>query len=756
MFRIRRQQLIRAMLLAPMFLAVASAALLLPETAHGATFTVNSTNSLDDGTCNATHCSLHEAIDAANAAGGPDTIAFNIGGGGAQTISVSPDPLPAITSPLTIDGTTQPAYAGSPLIRITDTGAISAGLTVQSAGVLIRGLSITAFDAGILIDPPGGATIQGNYIGLAPNGSVVGNDTGIDTRDGSNGNQIGGTTPAARNVISGNTSREIRIDSDDNVIEGNYIGTNATGMIGVGAPTGISITLVDGNRIGGLMAAARNVISGHSATGILAAGDLTDIHGNYIGLSADGTAAIPNGIGVSIGTNADSVDVRGNVVSNNTDYGIHDAGSSDSTVIEDNLLGVGPDGVTPMGNGDGTAGDAAVYVSNTDSTILNNVVAYTAGRGIRVAVGTTPTIRGNSIFLNDGLGIDIGDDNAVDAPCCITITSAVTQPGVTIISGHVIAPMSTVWVLDFYDSAACDLSGFGEGERYLGQQVVPMGGSTFVPFNFLTPLGVTPGRVVTGTVNATSEFSSCVAVPACGAGDPDCDGWASPQQTKHPGPTNNDTATDNCVSVWNTPQGNTDGNFVDNSPPYASGADDKTWIRSDAQGNDCDPDDDNDGLDDNVEPGLPYAPCPTASGPTDPLLRDTDGDRFLDGPECTLGFDPVSSASKPALSACGPTGDTDGDRVTDRVEVCNYNSNPGNADSDGDVGLDGAKDGCEVGSINGDRVINAGDQLLLAQEIVRVPPPAKLVNFDLNKDGSVSSGDQLLMAFFISPPGQCP
>jgi hypothetical protein len=108
------------------------------------------------------------------------------------------------------------------------------------------------------------------------------------------------------------------------------------------------------------------------------------------------------------------------------------------------------------------------------------------------------------------------------------------------------------------------------------------------------------------------------------------------------------------------------------------------------------------------------------------------------------------------LASCGPTGDTDGDRITDRVEVCNYNSNPNSTDTDGDMALDGAKDGCEVASLNADRVVNAGDQLLLSQEIVRVPPPAKLVNFDLQKDGAVNAGDQLLMAFFISPPGQCP
>src|SRR5687768_16908746 len=76
-------------------------------------------------------CSIYEAILAANTtalvfdcpAGAPglDTMAFNVGGGGAQTISVSFD-LPDITEPLNIDGTTQPGFAGTPLILVRAPG----------------------------------------------------------------------------------------------------------------------------------------------------------------------------------------------------------------------------------------------------------------------------------------------------------------------------------------------------------------------------------------------------------------------------------------------------------------------------------------------------------------------------------------------------------------------------------------------------------------------------------------------------------
>jgi hypothetical protein len=210
-------------------------------------------------------------------------------------------------------------------------------------------------------------------------------------------------------------------------------------------------------------------------------------------------------------------------------------------------------------------------------------------------------------------------------------------------------------------------------------------------------------------------------------------------------------ASDNCVSILNATQLNTDVNFIDQTPP--STQDDSTHPNSDTAGDACDTDDDNDGLTDADE----------ASGAacigiiTDPLLRDADGDRVLDGAECVRGTNPTSAASKPTIAQCGPNIDTDGDRLKDYVEVCAYNTDPAVTDTDGDQTLDGARDGCEAASINNDRVINSGDQLLMVLEILREPTPSlRLVSMDVNKDGALNSGDQLLLAQFISPSGQCP
>jgi|CXWL01.1.fsa_nt_gi hypothetical protein len=210
-------------------------------------------------------------------------------------------------------------------------------------------------------------------------------------------------------------------------------------------------------------------------------------------------------------------------------------------------------------------------------------------------------------------------------------------------------------------------------------------------------------------------------------------------------------AADNCPAVANAAQASTDRNFIDQTPP--STQDDKTWPNSDAQGDACDTDDDNDGLTDGDE-----ATGGACTGTvTNPLLRDTDGDRALDGAECALGTNPNDDASKPSAAACGLGTDTDGDRVSDRAEVCGYNTSPANTDTDGDRTLDGARDGCEAASLNNDRAVNSGDQLLLVLEIIREPSPSlRLVSMDVNKDGGVNSGDQLLVAQFLSPTGQCP
>ncbi|MBI5289410.1 MAG: hypothetical protein HY873_10620 [Chloroflexi bacterium] len=234
---------------------------------------------------------------------------------------------------------------------------------------------------------------------------------------------------------------------------------------------------------------------------------------------------------------------------------------------------------------------------------------------------------------------------------------------------------------------------------------------------------------------------------------------------------------DNCPLRYNPFQENSDADFISGEGLHP---DDLNRVDSDYPGDECDTDDDNDGMPDTDEfvvpcptptpgPGPTPGPCgpspctPGMSG-TSPVLLDTDGDRVTDGAECALGSDPTDPASRPP-AIVGPDADSDGlpdaldpndadmdsddDGLKDGLEFRGYASDPGNANTD----TDGGTDGCEAISLNNDLKVNSGDQLLLLQEYLRMPPPAKLANYDLNKDGPINSGDQLLMLQFF---GMCP
>ncbi len=233
-------------------------------------------------------------------------------------------------------------------------------------------------------------------------------------------------------------------------------------------------------------------------------------------------------------------------------------------------------------------------------------------------------------------------------------------------------------------------------------------------------------------------------------GDAEPDEWHDCPRLNHEGPKNTEQGEDNCVGVANFSQGNNDGNYIDHSPPYMPGVDDKTWPDSDGAGDACDNDNDNDGISDTDEAdgGTSCAAI------TEPLLRDTDADRFLDGAECVLGTDPTSFASKPLVTACGGTTDVDGDKLTERVEFCFYGTDPNNSDTDGDKALDGGNDGCEAASFNHDRIVNVADMGMLATAISNVS--FRVVSVDVNKDGAWNPADQGIVASFISPSGQCP
>ena len=322
--------------------------------ATAATFTVNSTADTDDGACNAANCTLREAIIAANGTPAADTIRFVIGSG-VRTIALTSE-LPAVSQPAILDGTTQPGFAGSPIIELTDAapGTVQRGLVITAGASTVRGLAIYNFTQGIQLNSAGNNVIRGNYIGLTAAGAAGVQSVGIEIDVPSPGNTIGGTTPADRNIISG-SGTNLQIFSNQNLVSGNFIGTDPTGSLALGGNRGIGLNSASSNTIGGASASSRNVISGNASQAIFidGGGNGNRILGNFIGPDRAGTTSVQlvgtdgitdAGTATEIGGAASG---EGNVISGNftavTLFG-------SDTVVQGNLIGPNAAGTEALPN----------------------------------------------------------------------------------------------------------------------------------------------------------------------------------------------------------------------------------------------------------------------------------------------------------------------------------------------------------------------------------------------------------------------
>jgi len=217
---------------------------------------------------------LRAAIQEANDTAGADKIDFNISGT-ASVKTISPtSPLPAITDPVTVDACTQPGASpntqtegNDAVLRIKLSGANAGrrarGLQIRAADSTIKGLVVSRFGMdGIRVAGTGatGNSIEGNFIGTDASGTQdLGND-GNAVSVGSANNTIGGTVSGAGNLISGNVSFGVFIAAYGTEVNGNTITDN--GYIGV------QIRYGDGNTVGGTGSDAGNQISNNGGHGV--------------------------------------------------------------------------------------------------------------------------------------------------------------------------------------------------------------------------------------------------------------------------------------------------------------------------------------------------------------------------------------------------------------------------------------------------------------------------------------------------------
>lgn len=328
------------------FLASLLAGLTLASSASAAIVTVTSAS--DDTIPNDGSVSLREAIQAINAGndlGDPDIVAqnpgtfgvndmirFAISGTGRQVIGVGATgngALPAVVKPVSIDGVTEPGYAGTPLIALDGAaaGPNADGLLLGagSGGSTVKGLNVFDFSGSEIGVQAPGDTVASNYIGLDSSGAPARSPIGVAIESASepaSNNTIGGTTAAARNVISGNLQDGVLIrgtlahPATGNIVEGNFIGADPSGSLadgnGLFPASGVTAAGVhvleeaSANTIGGTAAGAGNVIAFNGGPGVAVTGAAA------LGNAILGNSIFANGaLGIDLGADGVTPDTSG-------------------------------------------------------------------------------------------------------------------------------------------------------------------------------------------------------------------------------------------------------------------------------------------------------------------------------------------------------------------------------------------------------------------------------------------------------------
>ena len=322
-------------------------------------------------------------------------------------------------------GTAAIANGGHGINLAAGSSGSTIGGTVSGAGNLTAG----NVKDGIAIVASNGNLVQGNTSGLNLAGTAaIGNDSGLSILVGGSYNTIGGTSPAARNIFSGNRTQGVYVegspDATGNLILGNYIGLNASGLAVANNSEGIALVGgAVGTTVGGTATGAGNVISGNALVGVTIDGTATSgnlLIGNLIGLDPTGRFARPNLSGVAISggshnnTIGGSIAAARNVLSGNSQNGVSISGpGSSANAVVGNYIGLSaagdaalPNLLTGVGIDNGasfnTVGGPAGLTGTGPGNVIsgNGVASYQFGVAILGAQSTGNVIEGNLIGLN--------------------------------------------------------------------------------------------------------------------------------------------------------------------------------------------------------------------------------------------------------------------------------------------------------------------------------------------------------------------
>jgi hypothetical protein len=438
------------------------------------------------------------------------------------------------------------------LINAANAGGAPA-LQFHSARNRVRGLAIKDGDIFFTYESgystgEGKNSVEGCFIGIAADGTTVYNAGGVKI-DHTGGVTVGGTTNAARNLIAGGISI---VKGDSNTVIGNYIGTTKTGSAkGGGSAFGVDIQDSSYyNMIGGSSAAARNVISGSTTVGVSIAGSQAQhnsLLGNYIGVAVNGSTGLGNGrsgVILSDSTHDNTIGAygAGNVIADNsTDEAGIWMDNAYSNSIQSNYIGTDAALTASIGNGVSGNPCAGIVImgASHDNTIggwnatEGNVIANNKSHGVilQQGVGKGNALLSNLIYNNDEMGIDIGWDDAPNGNDNMDADSgpnddqnfplldgAYATANDIVVSGTLNSKPNATYKLQYFYNSACDGSGNGEGQTLIGTETVTTNSSGdagfFKSFNISLSVGGYVSALATDASNSTSEFSLCQLVDA--------------------------------------------------------------------------------------------------------------------------------------------------------------------------------------------------------------------------------------------------
>ena len=309
------------------------------------------------------------------------------------------------------------------------------GGSESGAGNLISG----NLGNGIEINGSGstGNAVQGDFIGLDVTGThALPNASDGVVVAGASSNLIGGTSAAARNVVSGNVGNGVTVSNATRiVILGNFIGTDAAGTHALGnAADGVLLNTAASNTIGGTTPEARNILSGNSVAGVEIRGggsSLNLVEGNYIGTDTSGEASLANLVGVFINAASNNAiggtdPGAGNLISGNSNpqgsgVGVQILGfGATGNLVQGNLIGTDATGTLPRGN------DTGVFIND----VAGNTIGGTANGARNVISGNTST---GIQLLDQGAGNNVVEGNLIGTDINGTRTLLTSRPNLGIL-----------------------------------------------------------------------------------------------------------------------------------------------------------------------------------------------------------------------------------------------------------------------------------------------------------------------------------